>query len=184
MQQALVSGAGADTDPAVSARTVVDYLKMFDDVYETYGRTLDVQVVEASGGPADATAAQADARKIIDLKPFAVVGGPAQTPVYWQEITNAKILCVGTCSLAEGWENVDKSAPYLWPTGPAPEQADVLLAEMIGKQLIGKPAVFAGDPALRSKQRVFGWVQAETETGEYAARNDEIDRLLDVVRSV
>jgi len=177
LQQALVSSSGADTDPAVNAQTRVDYLEMFADVYETYGRELDIEIVEATGDGGDATAAQADARTVIDLKPFAVVGGPTQTPVFWQEVTNAGILCVGNCSLAEGWDNVEGAAPYLWPTGPAPEQADVHLAEMLGKQLVGKPAEFAGDPELQDQERVFGWVQAETETGEYAARNDEFDKV-------
>lgn len=50
---------------------------------------------------------------------------------------------------------------------------------MLGKQLVGGNAEFAGDPALREQERVFGWVQAETETGEYAARNDEFDRIFE-----
>ena len=178
LQQAIVDDAGADTDPADAAQAAVDYLHMLEDIYETYGRTLDIQVVEASGGPADATAAQADARTIIDMAPFAVLGGPAQTPVYWQEIVDAGILCVGGCSLAEGWDSVADAAPYLWPTGLAPEQADLHLVEMVGKQLVGQPAAYAGDPALQSKERVFGWIQAETETGEYTARNDEFERIL------
>jgi len=179
LQQALIEDAGANTDPRVNAETVVDYLKMFEDVYETYGRSLDIEIVAATGGPSDATAAQADARTVIDKKPFAAVGGPTQTPVYWQELTNAGIVCVGTCSLAEGWEVVEDNAPYLWPTGPAPEQADTHLAEMLGKQLVGGKAEFAGDPALQDEDRVFGWVQAETETGEYAARNEEFDRVFE-----
>ncbi len=178
LQQVLVSDAGGDTDPAVSAQTVIDYLTMLEDVYETYGRTLDVQIVEASGLPNDATAAQADARTIVDLEPFAVIGGPASAPVYWQEVTEAGILCMGGCSTAEGWDAVEGAAPYLWPTGHAPEQADVQLAELIGTQLVGRPAEFAGDEALHTQERVFGWVQAETETGEYAARNDAFDALL------
>lgn len=168
LQQALIEDAGADTDPATIIRTASDYLKMYEDVYETYGRTLDIRVVEASGSGSDATAAQADARKVIDLHPFAAIGGPGQTPAYWQELTNAGILCIGTCSQSEGWDNVDAAAPYLWPTGLAPEQADIHLAELLGKQLVGEPAEFAGDPAMQEQERVFGWVQAETETGEYA----------------
>ncbi len=178
LQQAIVGEAGADTDPADTAQAAVDYLNMLDDVYETYGRTLDIEVVAASGGPADATAAQADARTIIDKKPFAVIGGPAQTPVYWQEIVDAGIMCIGTCSLAEGWDTVEEAGPYLWPSGIAPEQADELFAELVGKQLVGKPAEFAGDPEMQTTDRVFGWIQAETETGEYDARNDAFDQKL------
>lgn len=178
LQQAIVGEAGADTDPADTAQAAVDYLKMLEDVYETYGRTLDVEVVAASGGPADATAAQADARTIIDKKPFAVIGGPAQTPAFWQELVAAKILCMGSCSVAESWDATEKAAPYLWPTGLAPEQADRHLVELVGKQLVGKKAEFAGSDEIKAKERVFGWVQAETETGEYKGRNDEFDRQL------
>jgi hypothetical protein len=176
LQQQIIEGAGADTDPNLINQTAIDYLKMLEDVVETYGRTLDVRTIEASGGPDDATAALADAQKVIDLKPFAAVGGPPQTPAYWQELTAAKIVCVGTCSLAETQETVAENAPYLWPTGPNPEQADAHLIELLGKQLVGKNAEFAGDPALQSKERVFGWVQAETETDEYKARNDAFEQ--------
>ena len=135
-------------------------------MYETYGRTLRIETIEATGGPADATAAQADAQKAIDLQPFAAVGGPAQTPAYWQELIAAGIVCVGGCSLAEPWDVVEDAAPYLWPTGPNPDQADAHLLEMVGKQLVDQPASFGGDD-VNGQDRVFGWIQAETETGEY-----------------
>jgi hypothetical protein len=173
LQQAIVEGAGADTDPNAINQTSIDYLNMFADVAETYGRTLDIRTVEASGGPADATAAQADAQKVIDMGAFAAVGGPGQTPAWWQEIVAAKIVCM--CGAAESETASQDNAPYLWPTGPTPEQADAHLLELVGKQLAGKKAEFAGDPALQAKDRVFGWVQAETETGEYGARNDAFD---------
>ena len=179
LQQAVVDDAGADTDPADNAAVGVQYLEMFEDIYETYGRSLDIEIYEATGGPADATAAQADARSIIDLEPFAVIGGPAQTPVFWQELVDAGILCIGGCSVAEGWDVVTDAAPYLWPTGMAPEQADRHLAELVGRNLVGKPAEYAGDEELQSTERVFGWIQAETETGEYADRNAEFDRVLE-----
>jgi hypothetical protein len=173
LQQAIVEGAGADTDPDAVNQTWQDYINLFTDVYETYGRSVRIEVVEASGGPDDATAAQADALKAIDLEPFAVLGGPT-TATWYQEIANADILCVG-CGTAETADKIAASAPYVWPTGPTPEQADAHLLEMIGKQLVGRPASFAGDEALHDTERVFGWIQAETETDEYGARNDAFE---------
>lgn len=177
LQQAIVEGAGADTDPNAVNQTSQDYINLFTDVYETYGRKVKVVNVEASGGPDDATAAQADALKAIDLEPFAVIGGPT-TSAWYQEITNAKIICVG-CATATPAPDVAAVAPYLWPTGPTPEQADEHLLEMVGKQLVGKPADFAGDPDLQAKPRVFGWVQAETQTDQYKARNDAFEEAFD-----
>ncbi len=49
---------------------------------------------------------------------------------------------------------------------------------MVGKQLVGKPAEFAGDEAMQPEERVFGWIQAETETDEYKERNDAFEEQL------
>ena len=176
LQQALVEDAGANTDPEVNNQVEVDYINLFADVYETYGRTVRVETIEASGGPDDATAAQADALRAIELKPFAVVGSPT-TDAWSQEIANAGIVCVA-CGSTESADKVAENAPYWWPTGMNPEQADAHLVEMVGKQLVGKPAEFAGDEAMHSEERVFGWIQAETETDEYKARNDAFEEEL------
>ncbi|MGQ0824149.1 MAG: hypothetical protein ACT4OX_03790 [Actinomycetota bacterium] len=180
LAQAIVEGAGADTDPNDIRQVAVNYLTMFEDVYETYGRRLRIEVIEATGGPEDAVAALADAQKVIDLEPFAAIGGPPQTSVYWQELVNAGIVCVGICSLAEPWDVVEEAAPYLWPTGPSPDQADMHLVEMLEKQIIGQPVSFAGDAALNGEERVYGFIQAERIAGEFTERNEAfLDSLRD-----
>ena len=173
LQQALVEDAGANTDPDANSQTAEDYINLFADVYETYGRTVRVEVIEATGGPDDATAAQADALRAIELEPFAVVGAPT-TDAWAQELAEAGIVCAA-CGSTENAEKVAENAPYWWPTGMNPQQADTHLVEMIGKQLVGKPAEFAGDEAMQSEERVFGWIQAETETDEYKERNDAFE---------
>ena len=175
LNQALIGAAGADTDPDANSQVQQDYLNLFTDVYETYGRTIRVEVLEASGDAQDDTAALADSLRAIDLKPFAVVGAPGE--VWAQEMANAGIVCVG-CGGTESGDRVAEAAPYVWPTLMTPDQADAHLVEMVGKQLVGKPAEFAGDEAMRTEERVFGWIQAETETDEYKARNDAFEEQL------
>jgi hypothetical protein len=170
LAQAAVAATGADTDPDAVNKTTTDYVKLMTDVYETYGRKVRIEVIEASGQTGDAVAAAADAQRAIDMKPFAVVGGPLQTTAWSDELTAAGIVCVGQCSLAEPWDDVVAVAPYLWPTGPAPDQADAHTLEMIEKQLIGKPVSFGGDE-INGQDRVFGFVQAERTAGEFEARN-------------
>ena len=162
--------------PTAINQTSIDYLKMFEAVSQMYGRTLKIVTIEATGGPTDATAAQADAQKVIDMKAFAAIGGPAQTPAWFQELVAAKIICM--CATAQPQSVIEKSAPYLWPQGSTPEQADEHFAELVGKQLVGKKAQYAGSTDLQNKTRVFGWVQAETETDQYKARNDAFDKEL------
>ena len=146
LQQAIVEGAGADTDPNAVNQTSIDYLKMFEDVAETYGRTLKIETIEATGGPADATAAQADAQKVIDMKAFAARRRPGADPAWCQELVTAKIICI-VRALAQPQTSIEKSAPYLWPTGSTPEQADEHFAELVGKQLVGQEGRVRGRPA-------------------------------------
>ena len=103
LQQSLVEDAGANTDPDLNSQVQEDYIDLFTDVYETYGRTVRVEVLEASGLPDDATAAQADALRAIDFEPFAVVGSPT-TAAWYQEIEAAGIVCVGCAQRRERGE--------------------------------------------------------------------------------
>ena len=48
----------------------------------------------------DEVSARADAKAIADMKPFAVLNGPNQTPVFAEELAANGIMCLGNCSLA------------------------------------------------------------------------------------
>jgi hypothetical protein len=82
LQQAIVEGAGADTDPTAINQTSIDYLNMFADISQTYGRKLKIVTIEATGGPTGCDGCAGTRRKVIDMKAFAAAGGPAQTPAY------------------------------------------------------------------------------------------------------
>jgi hypothetical protein len=177
LTQALVEDVGADTDPNAVNNNEIDYINMFADLAETYGRSIRLVTIEATGSPSDATAAQADALRAIEEDPFIVIGGPGQTPAWWQALAAEEITCV--CGTTESADVMAQVAPYIWPVAMSPEQADEHLLELVGKQLVGKNAEFAGDEAMQSQPRVFGWIQAETETGEYTARNDAFEARLE-----
>jgi hypothetical protein len=172
LQQALIGGTGATTDPAAYQKTAVGFLNAFASQIEMYGRKLDIVPVKATGTPEDQTAAIADATKIIqEIKPFAVIGGPSQAPVFWQRIAKAHILCIGTCATADSEAHINADAPYVWPASISPEQSDDLTAELICKQLANKDATYAGDTSMHSKPRVWGYIQAQTTEGQFNARN-------------
>lgn len=64
-------------------------------LYETYGRTVRLVTVEASGGAADDAAARADAIRIADdVGAFAAIGGPSQTNAYADELAARGVLCL------------------------------------------------------------------------------------------
>ena len=46
---ATVENAGADVDPESAAETVQDFVDLYNELFETYGRTVDVEVFTGTG---------------------------------------------------------------------------------------------------------------------------------------
>jgi hypothetical protein len=132
-----------------------DTLPVYEKVYEQWGRKFEVEVVEMSGS--DEAAQRADAVSIIAMKPFAVIdlgGGD----VFQSAVAARKILSISPTTGTN--EQSIQQSPYRWTAGTDLAASAVLGAEFVGKVLNGKPAEFAGDPALQSKKRVFGVVRS------------------------
>ncbi|MBK5287092.1 MAG: hypothetical protein JJE46_01365 [Acidimicrobiia bacterium] len=168
LQAATVSNTGADVSPASARLTYDGYFKMFEKYYNTYGRKLDIVYFPGTGGPADEVTARADANAIADMKPFAVLSGPTQTPVWTETIASRDVLCLGNCSLAVPNQTVVDNAPYLMGTGPTPEQAGLMTSKLVTNLLKGKNAVYGGD-AVKNKKRVFGVTHYDTVDGQQRA---------------
>jgi hypothetical protein len=141
-QFATVEDAVRDTQP------------IFEKTYQQWGRKVDIEVVEQSG--TDETANRADAVKVAAMKPFAVIDLIGDE-VFLSSIARQKILALGggspnKLSIAED--------PYRWPLALDTAANALLGAELITKDLAGKPAEFAGDAATQAKKRVFGTVRS------------------------
>jgi hypothetical protein len=165
LQAASVRGAGADVSPATAKETYKGYIDLFQKYYELYGRKIDLQFFDGTGGPMDEVAARADAKAIADMHPFAVLNGANQTPAWSDELAANHIMCLGNCSLAVPESFLKDHQPYLWGNGPTPEEAGQLTAALVSKLLNGKKAQHAGD-ALKNQQRVFGVVHYDTIDGQ------------------
>jgi hypothetical protein len=122
LQAALVKGAGSDVDISLTKQTYQGWVDMYQQYAEMSGRKVVLDFYIGTGAPSDPVAAKADAKAIIDKKPFAVFGGPNQTDAFADELTAAKIVCLG-CATAAGIKFTSERSPYLWTTGPMPEQA-------------------------------------------------------------
>jgi hypothetical protein len=153
--EAFLRSIGAADEQSQVDETYDNYLEVFNALAETYGRRVEFVNVEASGGATDAVAARADALKVKDQGVFAVIGGPAQTRAFSEEISRQKIVCLGGCVAAQSMDFYKASAPYIWPGGPAPDQTAAMTTELIEKQLLGKPAEFTDDPELSQQERTF-----------------------------
>ncbi len=168
LQQAALDRSGSDESLAAEADTVRQYVHFFESYYETYGRHVKLIVLKASGAPDDDAAARADAIKVAtEYKAFASFGGPAETEAYAQELAARHVLCLGDCMLASSQKFVDQRAPYIWLTLPAVDQSAQHWANFVSRQLAGRPAVYAGDPALKKQKRVFGIVRFDEQFANF-----------------
>src|SRR5262245_22150634 len=107
---ATVANAGADVNPESATQTVQGFVDLYNKLYETYGRKVDVEIYTGTGAGDDVEAAKADAIAIADKHPFAVIGGPAQEgAVFRQELAARKVTC------GPGWRprlNRDNPSPH------------------------------------------------------------------------
>ena len=132
-----------------------DYVFPLMRYYETWGRDIDMRLVESSG--VDEAAQRADAVRIKEMKPFAVMDVvPAGLDVLDAELANSDILTFG---YATSFSEALQQAPYRW--GHSDTQANASnAAEVIGKHLAKKKAEFGGDE-VADQTRKFGLVYVD-----------------------
>lgn len=153
----------------------VDY---YNKNYELYGRKVEVIRYESKFGNATAEAlgggregACQDATLIADeLKAFAVTGGSGS----FSECAAERGLVVFGAAAYFSESFYEKWSPYLYNTTMSCERISSHNAEYIGKRLVGKPAKWAGDPALAKTTRKFG---------TYVPDNEEYQKCTDVTES-
>ncbi|MGI8755302.1 MAG: hypothetical protein ACR2MB_05475 [Acidimicrobiales bacterium] len=149
--------------PEVAAKGVKDLVAAANGQYELYGRKVVVKPFQASGDGKTRATAQADARKVADdLGAFASIGGPTQTSAYQDELARRGVMCIG-CGYATPDKQYQRDAPYAFGQLASPDQLVFGVFDFGSKNLFGKPARFAGDPAMRTKERVFGIVHYEQD---------------------
>ncbi len=153
--------------PDLAQAGVEDLVAAANGQYELYGRKVVVKAFQASGDGKTRATAQADARKVADdLGAFASIGGPTQTPAYQDELARRHVMCIG-CGYSTPDKKYQQNAPYAFGQLASPDQLVFGVFEFGAKNLFGKKAQFAGDPAFRDKTRVFGIVHYEQDPPVY-----------------
>ncbi|MGH9287456.1 MAG: hypothetical protein ACRD0V_04040, partial [Acidimicrobiales bacterium] len=168
----LIAGAGANLDPAVATETMSDYADVFNAVFETYGRPVDLEFYTGTGAADDETAARADAVAISEQEPFAVLGGPLQVQAsFSEELAARDVISIPAQPLPQS-VTVD-NYPMIWGV-ITPTQAATLAAEAIANLAGPGPAELAGDPALQGEERAYAVVHYDTADGSYEESFDAL----------
>ena len=156
--------------------TYQGYADMFNEMYQTYGRKVELEFIDASGGAQDEEAARADAvRADEDLGVFAVWGGPVLTSAFADELAARKILCIGCTTGAPDF--AIERAPYLFTSAINAEQVQDHVVEYIEKKLNGFPASHAGDEAYQTQDRKFGYLWIESNDDSKTQADRFVDKL-------
>jgi hypothetical protein len=151
-------------------------LEAHNALYETYGRTVRVETLEASGGANDEAAARADAlRAANEIGAFVVLGGPT-TAAFADTLAAEGVICF--CAASQPIEYYLDRAPYVWGDLMASSQLYIHRVQYIGERLIGRPAVHAGDPAMHDQERRMAIVYFETAEGIYGQGVDFFEEQL------
>ncbi|HEX5945337.1 MAG TPA: hypothetical protein VFY82_03640 [Acidimicrobiales bacterium] len=165
---ATVAEAGADVDPELSTRTVQGYVDLYNKLFETYGRTVDVEIFMGTGAGDDVEAARADAITIAEMEPFAVIGGPQQSSaVFAGELASRGIVCGPLCTQAVPEDIVEEYQPYLWQSLQTPDQGVRSAAGAIGAFAGPGKAEMAGDPAIQEQDRSYALVHYDNADGDH-----------------
>ncbi len=155
-QLSMVGGATpqkrADNSKGTYQDAIHDYLLAAMKFHETYGRDIELRYFVSTGQ--DEAAQRADAVEVKSAKPFAVMDlAPTALDVFDTEMAKAKILVFG---FATTTQKALAQAPYRW--GQSDTQAAATNStEVLGKQLVGKKAQFAGAD-VKGQTRKFGAV--------------------------
>src|SRR5262245_35605530 len=132
-----------------------DFLASALPHYETWGRDIDVVNYKSTGN--DEASQRADALAVLAMKPFAVINVDSSgLDVFEAAVAKGKTLVFG---YGTSPEEADAQAPYRWGAQDN-RVAGLISAELVGKQLAGGKAEFAGD-ALKTTPRKFGMVNVD-----------------------
>ena len=137
------------------------YEHVFGGTY-MYGRNIEMDFVTSSGD--DEASQRADAVTVKAMKPFIVLdNGTNALDVFDSVIAAAKI---PVFSLYVTVKQTLAQAPYRWGQQD-PIAGSLNAAEFVGKQLLGKKAVYAGDAAMHGTTRKFGVVRSSAIDDTY-----------------
>ena len=157
-------------------QTMLDLVEYYHAYYELYGRKVKLINFEGTGIATDDVAARADAALIAEeYKPFAVLGGPALTSAFGDELSARGILCIG-CTPGQPNEFYAERDPLVWSLGTSSAQGQTHVIEFVTKQLVGRNAEYGGDD-VRDQPRTFGYLYLDSSGASADLAQNFIDAM-------
>jgi hypothetical protein len=160
--------------------TITNHVEMLNTYYELYGRQIDVEFYRSESASGDAAAARADAVRVAEeLQPFAVLGGPALTPAFGEELNARGIACYGCRAgvTRDQTQETNANGGLYYGGGMDNQQSRQQNVEALVNQVAGQNAIYAGDEAYHDQERKFGYLYIETTEESAKSAQDYKDQL-------
>ena len=143
------------------------YIDLFNREYELYGRQVELVPFQGRGDwlsehqGQNLAAAQADAATAHDLGSFAELSFLYKaTQAYHQYLARAGVIAIGAPGLPQAF--FEQNAPWMYSPWPTGDKLAGWAANTACTHLVGQPASFAGDEAMRAQTRVFAIITPDT----------------------
>jgi hypothetical protein len=145
-------------------RTIRAYFDYFNKHFQLYGRKAEVVFYKGQGDQlseffgAGAEAANADALQVAkELKGFADLS--VLTTPYAEALVRQKVVAMPPVHMSAAWYKAHR--PYAWGVLVDCTRLANSVVDYAVRRLVGKPARYAGDPALRARTRSIGLIVPE-----------------------
>jgi len=152
--------------PGAVEKTVEGLVEYFNRNFQFYGRRLQLQTFPAKADPtveltgANQQQAEADAvTAATEIEAFA--DASATTEPYNAALAAKQVIAFGAPYLSD--EYFTERRPYAWSFQPSCTTVGRATSEVQVKRLEKRPARFAGDPALRTRQRKIAVITPENK---------------------
>lgn len=175
-----VFGASEIGTNAEAVSTMQTYVNLFNKTFELYGRKVVLKPFLGKGDFLNELQGQgleqarSDALTAKGLNAFADISLLSSTQPYDEYLANNGIVAIGAIAQPQWW--FQEYAPFEYSPIPNCDTAVKTLAIGLGRAMANMPAIFAGDPVLQRKTRVFGLIFPENPT--YASCGNELSTLL------
>jgi hypothetical protein len=160
--------------------TLQTYINAFNKSFELYGRQVKLAPFAGKGDfidedlGMDQAQAQEDAVTAKTQEDtFADLSLVDSSSVYATDLAKEQVVTSSLYENDAAW--YQEYAPYEYTPGPNCTKMAEATAAILGKQLAGLPAIYAGDPALRAKIRTFGIIYPQNPQAADCAMEDAAD---------
>jgi hypothetical protein len=164
--QKLLPGAPTAPPGATADKTLAGLVEYFNKNFQFYGRKLEIRSFAAKTDPtAELTGAgqqQAEADAVTaatEIEAFADIS--ATTEPYNAALAAKKVIALGAPYMSDTY--FQERRPYAWSYTPSCSVVSKATSEAQVKTLAGKPAKYAGDPALRTRTRKVAIVSPDNK---------------------